>query len=311
MSFEPMVQPSYSPPMLGKLLMRLELYHRCSKGHCARGFIFDLLLEPMNVQNFLLPKVYISSELPTDVIHFSSKLKSIENITEGGLSFSALSLEDGTVVQAKIVTGCTQWWRVGWDLKLRFILEKEEFIFVHSLIKAALKVISCPECRTVSGSRTVHRRTLLEALAQELNTIRFSSMLRSIRTTLTHEGSSIAVLSLEDGTIIKAKVTTGCCSDRLRWGHGVNSVVAKWLGLATPVHSGRFAVQGLSVFPQGHGLKHDVQQFVNGGIRAGFAPLNDKELYCFVTYKSTPNKGEDSLYALTRYKYFNYTIFLY
>ncbi|KAF9609147.1 hypothetical protein IFM89_013401, partial [Coptis chinensis] len=137
-----------------------------------------------------------------------------------------------------------------------------------------------------NGLRTLHRSTLLEALSQELpvDTIRFSSKLRSIRT-LTHEDSSIAVLSLEDGTIIKTKVLIGC--------DGVHSVVAKWLGLATPVHSGRSAVRGLSVFPQGHGLKHEVQQFVYGGIKAGFVPLNDKELYCFVTYKSTPNKDEN------------------
>ena len=56
--------------------------------------------------------------------------------------------------------------------------------------------------------------------------------------------------------------------------------MASWLGLAAPVYSGRSAVRGMAVFPQGHGFK-EVHQFVGEGIRAGFAPLNDKDMYWF------------------------------
>jgi hypothetical protein len=54
----------------------------------------------------------------------------------------------------------------------------------------------------------VQRKTLLEALAEELpiDTIRFSSKLTSIRTQ-GQEGSSIALIDMEDGTTIRAKVT--------------------------------------------------------------------------------------------------------
>lgn len=66
---------------------------------------------------------------------------------------------------------------------------------------------------------------------------------------------------------------------------GVHSVVANWLGLKEPAHSGRSAVRGLALYPQGHGFKQEVQQFVCPGKRGGFAPLNDKEVYWFLAFK--------------------------
>ncbi|KAL5555762.1 hypothetical protein UlMin_037998 [Ulmus minor] len=127
------------------------------------------------------------------------------------------------------------------------------------------------------GPRTVHRKALLKALAEELPTdsIRFSCKITAIDTQ-EHEGSSsIPVVHLEDGSVIKAKVLLGC--------DGVHSVVANWLGLAETVHSGRSAVRGMAVFPQGHGLKLEVRQFVGTGIRAGFIPLTDTDIYWFFT----------------------------
>ncbi|KAK3411521.1 hypothetical protein EUGRSUZ_I00273 [Eucalyptus grandis] len=133
--------------------------------------------------------------------------------------------------------------------------------------------------------RTVHRKILLEALAEELppNTIRFSSKLTSIDT-LVEQGSSICILALEDGTIIKSKVVIGC--------DGVHSRIARWLGLSEPVDSGRSAIRGIAVYPQGHGLNHEVQQFVDVSKRGGFIPLNDKEVYWFLACKAPP-KGAD------------------
>ncbi|KAF8011892.1 hypothetical protein BT93_I0123 [Corymbia citriodora subsp. variegata] len=93
--------------------------------------------------------------------------------------------------------------------------------------------------------RVVHRKVLLEVLAEELppNTIRFSSKITSLKTQIEH-GSSTCIISLDDGTTIKSKAVIGC--------DGVHSVVARWLGLRSPVYSGRLAVRGLSVFPEGH-----------------------------------------------------------
>ncbi|KAJ4974211.1 hypothetical protein NE237_007385 [Protea cynaroides] len=74
------------------------------------------------------------------------------------------------------------------------------------------------------------------------------------------------------------KVLIGC--------DGVRSVVARWLGLIAPVNSGRSAVRGLVVFPQGHGYKQTPYQFIDEGKRAGFAPLNDEELHWFLVYNA-------------------------
>ncbi|XP_062014654.1 monooxygenase 2-like isoform X2 [Rosa rugosa] len=133
------------------------------------------------------------------------------------------------------------------------------------------------------GPRTVHRKALLEALADELSvhSIRFSSKISAIETQQ-HEGSSIAILHMENGTVIKAKVLIGC--------DGVHSVVSRWLGLREPVFSGRSAVRGLAIYPQGHGLKQNVRQYVGSGRRAGFVPLTDKEIYWFFSSIS-PAKG--------------------
>ncbi|EEF32316.1 monoxygenase, putative [Ricinus communis] len=126
-----------------------------------------------------------------------------------------------------------------------------------------------------NGPRPVHRKILLEALAQELpvDSIRFSSKITSIEMQ-ENKGASGSFLCLEDGNHINTKVLIGC--------DGLHSVVAKWLGLSEPIHSGRSAVRGLAIYPQGHGFKQEVHQFVDVGIRAGFVPLNDKELYWFL-----------------------------
>ncbi|EXB36912.1 3-hydroxybenzoate 6-hydroxylase 1 [Morus notabilis] len=136
-----------------------------------------------------------------------------------------------------------------------------------------------------SGPKSVHRKALLEALGEELqaDSIRFSSKINGIGS-ITHEGSSIAVLYMEDGSIIKAKVLIGC--------DGVHSAVATWLGLASPVDAGRTVVRGLAVFPQGHGLKHELQQFVGSGTRSGFLPVTDRDIFWFYGC-STPPKGAD------------------
>ncbi|KAK4585449.1 hypothetical protein RGQ29_022918 [Quercus rubra] len=113
-------------------------------------------------------------------------------------------------------------------------------------------------CKTIlSGAvlRVVHRKALLEALAEELpmDTIRFSSKLTSIRT-------------------------------KAQKGHRLLSFNWKM----EPLSEQKWAVRGLARFPQGHGLNHDFQQFVTAGAkRAGFVPLNDKEFHWFLTGKAT------------------------
>ncbi|KAH0452917.1 hypothetical protein IEQ34_017241 [Dendrobium chrysotoxum] len=146
--------------------------------------------------------------------------------------------------------------------------------------------LSSPSDGEEDGARIVHRKALLEALAEEIpqEAIRFSSKLASIRTEVGPDSSCITVLQLEDGDIIKAKVVIGC--------DGLHSVVAQWLGLAQPRDSGRSAVRGLAVFPEGHGLKHETQQFLLPNKRAGLIPLNDHDAYWFISQLNTPKVNE-------------------
>ncbi|KAG8064462.1 hypothetical protein GUJ93_ZPchr0004g39585 [Zizania palustris] len=135
--------------------------------------------------------------------------------------------------------------------------------------------------------RAVHRKALLEALAEELppGTIRFSSNLISISTEPAADGSSeIAVVRLDDGTVIRSKVLIGC--------DGVHSVVARWLGLSEPASSGRSAVRGLSVFPGGHSLKKELRQFLPHGLRAGMVPISETDIYWFVVNNTVPAERE-------------------
>ncbi|MCL7039482.1 hypothetical protein MKW94_030003 [Papaver nudicaule] len=141
-----------------------------------------------------------------------------------------------------------------------------------------------------TGLRTVHRRALLEALLEELptGTVRFSSKLLSVEKTKTtrHDNDSFGVIiHLEDATTIHTKVLIGC--------DGVHSLVSKWLGLGDVVNSGRCAMRGLGVFPQGHGLNHEMQQFVDIGRRYGVLPINNEEVYWFMSYQSIPDKDAE------------------
>uniref|UniRef100_A0ACD5TR88 Uncharacterized protein n=1 Tax=Avena sativa TaxID=4498 RepID=A0ACD5TR88_AVESA len=131
---------------------------------------------------------------------------------------------------------------------------------------------SSPEIKV----RPADRKAMLQALAEELppGTIRFSSKLVSINTETTESSSETAILQLDDGTVVRAKVLIGC--------DGVHSVVARWLGLSEPVTSGRSAVRGLAVYSDGHGLKKEVRQFLSVGLRAAMVPINDKEVHWFL-----------------------------
>lgn len=77
-----------------------------------------------------------------------------------------------------------------------------------------------------------------------------------------------------DRLAINVQVLIGC--------DGVHSAVGRWLGLGEVVESGRAAVRGLALHPQGHGLEQEVHQFLTSDIRAGVSPLGGKESYWFL-----------------------------
>ncbi|KAF8410383.1 hypothetical protein HHK36_002911 [Tetracentron sinense] len=130
--------------------------------------------------------------------------------------------------------------------------------------------------------RCVRRKLLLEALAAELppGTIRYSSKVVSIE-----ESGYLKLLHLADGPVIKTKVLIGC--------DGVNSVVAKWLGLQKPAFTGRSSIRGTAEFPGGHGFEPKFFQFFGEGFRDGFLPINDKIVYWFFNFYPCTQDGED------------------
>ncbi|RLN43075.1 FAD-dependent urate hydroxylase-like isoform X1 [Panicum miliaceum] len=131
--------------------------------------------------------------------------------------------------------------------------------------------------------RCVRRDLLLQALEEELpkGTIRYSSKIVSIE-----EDGNIKILQLADGSVLRAKVLIGC--------DGINSVVARWLGLAKPSYSGRSAARGLAHYPDGHGFDPKFLQFVGHGFRSGMLPCNETDIYWFFTWTpSEHDKGVD------------------
>ncbi|WVZ54260.1 hypothetical protein U9M48_005085 [Paspalum notatum var. saurae] len=131
--------------------------------------------------------------------------------------------------------------------------------------------------------RCVRRDLLLQALEGELprGTIRYSSRVVSIE-----ENGSTKILQLADGSVLRAKVLVGC--------DGINSVVAKWLGLQKPSNSGRSAARGFAHYPDGHGFEPKFMQFVGQGFRSGMTPCSDTDIYWFFTWTPSENdKGVD------------------
>ncbi|XP_015628962.1 monooxygenase 2 isoform X2 [Oryza sativa Japonica Group] len=130
----------------------------------------------------------------------------------------------------------------------------------------------------------VRRDWLLRALEEELpeGTIRYSSKIVEIE-----EDGDAKILHLADGAILRAKVVIGC--------DGVNSVVAKWLGLAKPSYSGRLATRGLACYPGGHGFDPKFKMFFGHGFRLGVIPCNDTDVYWFFTW--SPSEHDDDALA--------------
>ncbi|CAL4912640.1 unnamed protein product [Urochloa decumbens] len=129
--------------------------------------------------------------------------------------------------------------------------------------------------------RTVKRDFLLQTLENDLpkGTIRYSSKMVAIE-----EDGNVTVVHLADGSIIRTKVLIGC--------DGVNSVVAKWLGLPKPILSGRSATRGLAEYPDGHGFGPEILQFIGQGFRSGVLPCSDTSVYWNYTWYPSPADGD-------------------
>jgi 2-polyprenyl-6-methoxyphenol hydroxylase-like FAD-dependent oxidoreductase len=108
-------------------------------------------------------------------------------------------------------------------------------------------------------------------------TIRYNSKIVSI-----DEDGAAKIIHLADSSILRAKVLIGC--------DGVNSMVAKWLGLAKPSYSGRLATRGLAHYPDGgHGFEPRFLQFIGEGFRFGSVPCDETDVYWFYTWCPSKN----------------------
>uniref|UniRef100_A0ACD5WWG2 Uncharacterized protein n=1 Tax=Avena sativa TaxID=4498 RepID=A0ACD5WWG2_AVESA len=129
--------------------------------------------------------------------------------------------------------------------------------------------------------RCVRRDVLLQVLEAELpgDTIRYSSKIVSID----DEHDDAKIIHLADGSTLRAKALIGC--------DGINSVVSRWLGLAKPSHSGRWATRGLAHYPDGHAFQFQPKflQFFGHGFRFGYVPCNANDVYWFYTWPPSPH----------------------
>ncbi|GLJ27054.1 hypothetical protein SUGI_0530470 [Cryptomeria japonica] len=131
--------------------------------------------------------------------------------------------------------------------------------------------------------RCVKRSVLIETLAAALpsGAIRFNSRVVAV---LRSSNSDYPTIALEDGTYIKAKVLIGC--------DGVNSVISRWLGIQPTRLLGRSTSRGLSVYPQGHSFEPRLYINLENGVRVGYIPINDTEVFWFLNRKSVPKDLE-------------------
>lgn len=86
------------------------------------------------------------------------------------------------------------------------------------------------------------------------------------------------------------KVLIGC--------DGVNSIVAKWLGLQDPVSVGRSAIRGFVDYPDGHGFEPKFHGYFGGGVRYGCIPCDERSIYWFCTFTPSRFKCETCSYDL-------------
>ncbi|XP_073126189.1 monooxygenase 2-like isoform X2 [Henckelia pumila] len=130
-----------------------------------------------------------------------------------------------------------------------------------------------------SGLYAVNRKTLLETLGNVLprETIKYSSKVVQIQ-----DSDGFKSLHLADGTILRAKVLIGC--------DGVNSVVAKYLGLSKASSAGRSSVRSFVEFKNGHGFEPKLMLFFGKGVRFGVIPCDDHSIYWFYSFHPPQDK---------------------
>ncbi|KAI8004641.1 Monooxygenase 1 [Camellia lanceoleosa] len=128
-------------------------------------------------------------------------------------------------------------------------------------------------------ARCLKRSILVETLANELptGTIRFGCQIIDVQM---DPLTSLPILQLHDGTVIKAKVAIGC--------DGVNSVIANFIGLKPPKQSTMGGARGFTNCENGHGFSLELVTINKGHVLLGRFPLDHNLVYWFVARPITP-----------------------
>ncbi|KAF8025091.1 hypothetical protein BT93_F2057 [Corymbia citriodora subsp. variegata] len=134
-------------------------------------------------------------------------------------------------------------------------------------------------------ARCIRRSDLVEALAKDLphGTIRFRCHVISVKL---DPVTSYAVLELNNGIVIKAKVLIGC--------DGVNSIVLRYLRMNPTKFSATCAIRGLASYPEGHGFDNLFTIAIKEQVAVGRVPVNDTLVYWFITRLWIPTDSEMS-----------------
>ncbi|XP_020245012.1 uncharacterized protein LOC109823137 [Asparagus officinalis] len=133
------------------------------------------------------------------------------------------------------------------------------------------------------GLRCVKRRDLIDTLANSLpaESIRFGCRVVAIETDPT---TSFPIVHVADGRILKTKVLIGC--------DGSNSIVARTLGLKPQNLLQTQVVQGLTSYPNGHGLSNSFLHVWGDKLLVGRIPADEKSVFWFVTQEFNPKDLE-------------------
>ncbi|KAI8527022.1 hypothetical protein RHMOL_Rhmol12G0044400 [Rhododendron molle] len=139
-------------------------------------------------------------------------------------------------------------------------------------VASDLRKTAVPIQRT-GEARCLMRIDLIRTLADALppGTIHFGCQIVSVNM---DPSNSYPILQLLDGSFIVAKILIGC--------DGLNSVVANFLELKPTKEFGTCSVRGLTNYPNGHALPHELVRTRRNGISVGIIPIDDKLVCWFV-----------------------------
>ncbi|XP_020106526.1 uncharacterized protein LOC109722795 isoform X2 [Ananas comosus] len=157
--------------------------------------------------------------------------------------------------------------RVGTELRTKSIAVTE--IHEQWLEENRMRVFPCSNVEV----RCVRRKDLIEILANNLpaNTLRFNCQITAIST---DPATSFPVLHTSDGMVIKAKIVIGC--------DGLNSIVAKSLGLVMPKSFPTWVLRGFTPYPDGHSFGTFFYRIRNKHLFLGRVPVDDRLVHWFI-----------------------------